>query len=192
MNNVQQTYRIKHKQSLLHQSYALLSMRQIIKQPMNLIDKEEVFFLLMKLVLAKQPKVRHISCFLLRLVLNKHVQLKHYGIFDSRVIKTIVHISQMNTRRLNLQDLAESVNLSSSRLMYLFKRDTTMSMGDFQAWCKLLWAFKFIMHGRSFVDAAQAAGFVDQAHFSKLCKKKLAMTPSALLSMKVKVPIKKN
>jgi methylphosphotriester-DNA--protein-cysteine methyltransferase len=48
-------------------------------------------------------------------------------------------------------------------------------------WTRLRRAAEALQSGRTLADAATAAGFADQAHFSRRLREMMGLTPAALL-----------
>lgn len=61
--------------------------------------------------------------------------------------------------------LAAEVGLSASRFQHLFTREVGVPFRRYRAWQRMRGAIAEIVRGRSFTEAAHAAGFADQAHF---------------------------
>ena len=61
--------------------------------------------------------------------------------------------------------LAQSVGLSPSRFQHLFTLEVGVPFRRYRAWQRMRASIAEIVRGRSFTEAAHAAGFADQAHF---------------------------
>lgn len=100
--------------------------------------------------------------------------------FDSRVEQTIQLIKQRHTQRdLPLTDLAQTVNLSPSRLSHLFKAQMGISIQKFIIWIRMKAATTYMLkESMHLTKAAYDASFYDTAHFSKHFKEIFGIKPS--------------
>ena len=76
--------------------------------------------------------------------------------------------TRTSTTRISLQDLAGVTGLPPSRLLRAFGRAVGMSPHAYQRQVRLRHATTLIRAGTAISDAALAAGFADQAHFTRL------------------------
>ncbi len=104
---------------------------------------------------------------------------------DHRISSIITKIRQSRGKVFDVEDLVPLVHLSPSRLMHLFKHETGISLGTYATWVKLKNALDILGEGAKVLSAANEAGFCDQSHFSKQCKKLLGVPPSAMFSRKI-------
>ena len=81
----------------------------------------------------------------------------------------------------NRHDLAQQLALSDSRFSHWFREQTGMPLRSYRKWLRLVLALKAILDGSCAVDAAQLAGFSDQAHFSRTFLAMFGVTPMSLL-----------
>jgi AraC-like DNA-binding protein len=81
--------------------------------------------------------------------------------------------------RISLPDLAGITGLPPSRLLRAFARAVGMSPHAYQRQVRLRHATTLIRAGTSISDAALAAGFADQAHFTRLFRATMGITPGA-------------
>lgn len=88
-------------------------------------------------------------------------------------------ISAENSKR---SELAQAIALSDSRFSHWFREQTGMPLRSYRKWLRLIVALEAILDGSSAIDAAHAAGFSDQAHFSRTFLAMLGVTPHSLLS----------
>ncbi|WP_395011385.1 helix-turn-helix transcriptional regulator [Undibacterium sp.] len=79
-------------------------------------------------------------------------------------------------------ELAQQIALSESRFSHWFREQTGMPLRSYRKWLRLIVALEAILDGCSTVDAAHAAGFSDQAHFSRTFLAMFGVTPHSLLS----------
>lgn len=114
------------------------------------------------------------------LVLNKGTMGKK--IIDSRVIQCQkIIIDKVKNEKISLNELANSVFLSKSRLSHLFKKQMGISIQNFILWNRLKVAITAIVKGNNLTQAAHIGRFSDSAHFSKKFKKTFGVNPSILL-----------
>lgn len=81
----------------------------------------------------------------------------------------------------NRHELAQLLGLSDSRFSHWFREQTGMPLRSYRKWLRLVLALKAILAGNGAVDAAQLAGFSDQAHFSRTFLAMFGVTPMSLL-----------
>jgi AraC-like DNA-binding protein len=81
--------------------------------------------------------------------------------------------------RISLQDLAAVSELPPSRLLRAFARAVGLSPHAYQRQARLRHATALIRGGTSISDAALAAGFADQAHFTRLFHRTMGLPPGA-------------
>ncbi len=82
----------------------------------------------------------------------------------------------------DLAALAREVRLSSSRTRHLFKSQMGLGTSRFRLWSRMLVAIHAAAEGASLIDAANHAGFADQAHFNRTMKTAFGITPAQLLA----------
>lgn len=82
----------------------------------------------------------------------------------------------------SLESLAAAVQLSPDRLMHVFTESIGIPLRPYIAWLRLQRAAAAISRGRSFAEAAHAAGFADAAHMTRTFRRMLGAPPSALRS----------
>jgi AraC family transcriptional regulator of arabinose operon len=98
---------------------------------------------------------------------------------DYRVYDVLSGLVQDQSVGLTVAQLAKSVDLSSSRLSHLFKRDTGTSIGVFlrvrRHW-HVLWLLATTSKRVS--EIAYSAGFADLPHFNRFFRRQLGITPT--------------
>ena len=85
---------------------------------------------------------------------------------DPRIATTVKLISERLDDTVSAADAAGYAGLSSSRFQHLFAREVGVPFRRFRSWQRLRHAIGEVVGGSSFTNAAHAAGFSDQAHFS--------------------------
>jgi len=81
--------------------------------------------------------------------------------------------------RLSLQELADVSGLPPFRLVRAFARSVGMSPHAYQRQLRLRQATSLIRQGAAISAAALAAGFADQAHFTRLFRSTMGIPPGA-------------
>lgn len=87
------------------------------------------------------------------------------------------HIRAHCTDALTLEDLSAVAGLSPSYLIRAFRQQYGMTPHAWLNDARLQYARRQLRDGVAIADAAQAAGFADQAHLQRLFKRSLATTP---------------
>lgn len=100
--------------------------------------------------------------------------------FDARVLQTIQRIKTSQLHNQRVAWLAEQVDLSSSRLLSLFKREVGVPIRRYRLWYRLLRATQQMTTGSTVTEAAVHAGFADAAHFARTYREILGFHPTAL------------
>ncbi|WP_412471604.1 helix-turn-helix domain-containing protein [Halobacteriovorax sp. RT-1-4] len=134
--------------------------------------------------------VEHIDTRVLKLetINRKSVEsfLKQLGLIsnkelDERIIKLFQMIKDYeNLDEVKLKDFANSLALSESRLLHLFKEEVGVTFRKYILWQKLKRAVDAQAEGRNITDIAIAAGFSDSAHFSKFFKQSFGLSPKEI------------
>lgn len=96
---------------------------------------------------------------------------------DERVRQMMALLDDCPT--LALPDLARCVGVSAHRASQLFSHSLGLPLRRYVLSAKIRRAAKFMGSGRRLTDVAQAAGFVDSAHFAKVWMLNYGAPPSA-------------
>jgi AraC-like DNA-binding protein len=100
---------------------------------------------------------------------------------DPRIARVVSSLRQeTQSRPASMQ--AAAVGLSSSRFQHLFAAEVGVPFRRYRSWCRLRTAIREVVKGRSLTTAAHAAGFADQAHFSRVFRRTFGAPPSASLT----------
>ncbi len=99
---------------------------------------------------------------------------------DRRITRVLKLIRDGLPDEPNTDALAEAVGLSRSRLLHLFKEQLGLPMGQYLLWRRLFEAARLWDEGLSMAEAGHAAGFYDQAHYTRTMRKMLDVTPSGI------------
>jgi AraC-like DNA-binding protein len=119
--------------------------------------------------------------------LHQHCQdfFKHHEMaskFDPRLPIILQSIRQEVSAEYAMRsELAQQIALSESRFSHWFREQTGMPLRSYRKWLRLIVALEAILDGSSAIDAAHAAGFSDQAHFSRTFLAMFGVTPHSLL-----------
>lgn len=99
---------------------------------------------------------------------------------DQRISQVLDMIRSTLPEEPDTEELAAAVGLSRSRLLHLFKEQLGLPMGQYLLWRRLFEAARLWDEGQSMTEAAHAAGFYDQSHYTRTMRKMLDITPSAI------------
>src|ERR1700730_2547271 len=96
-----------------------------------------------------------------------------------RIQRIADHMNSNLHRKLSLNDLARSANLSRSRMSYLFKTQTGMSPGLYLKTLRLKKACELLETTSISIKEVRAnVGMQDQSHFIREFKRVYGVTPS--------------
>ncbi|BBN82916.1 hypothetical protein PA25_29010 [Pseudoalteromonas sp. A25] len=83
------------------------------------------------------------------------------------------------------KDIAQSLGLSESRFLHIFKDNMQLPWRPYLLWRRLICAIQSLSRGETATQAAHIAGFSDSAHLSRTFKKQFGITlRSALAGVK--------
>lgn len=85
---------------------------------------------------------------------------------DARISCVVEGMCQSYNNPMPAAEIASSVGLSASRFQHLFTQEVGVPFRRYRTWHRLRAAIGEIVSGSNFTQAAMAAGFYDQAHFS--------------------------
>jgi AraC-like DNA-binding protein len=117
---------------------------------------------------------------LLHYVLTRHAGRSPEGNterFGGAVEKAEALIRQRLAEPLSIQELADAAGLPRFKFMRAFRRRTALSPHTYQIKARVACAQELLQKGASLSDAAAAAGFADQSHFTRHFKKTYGKTP---------------
>ncbi|MBS1739453.1 MAG: AraC family transcriptional regulator [Bacteroidetes bacterium] len=103
--------------------------------------------------------------------------------FDERINKTILYIQQnFQSDKFSIQDLANYIFLSPSRLSSLFKQQIGSSISKYLLWTRLRNAIFLILmkKDKSITEIALESGFYDSSQMNKYMYQMFGITPSKL------------
>lgn len=84
-------------------------------------------------------------------------------------------IRELPIKKVSLKTIADSVHLSQSRFMTLFKQNVGVPFRRYLMWQRLLEAVRQVTSGASLTEAAYESGFADSAHLSRTFKQMFGM-----------------
>lgn len=164
-------------------------MTQVAESAYVNIDYPDSFRDMFDKFLLERPPIEDVRHSLDRVILNDRQHMLYEESIDPRV-EAIMNIIQQNpTQQFAVEELANMVYLSPSRLMGLFKQEADMTLGKFSAFNKLVYAYYLIAQGYTLAAAAESAGFYDDSHLSKTSRKFIGILPSLLFSPQVNTKV---
>ncbi len=86
---------------------------------------------------------------------------------DPRIRLLLHHLSEPENFSQSLEEVANLVNISQSRIEHLFKNEVGISMKQFLLWQKMIAAIKLSKSFKRLTDVAYQCGFSDSAHLSR-------------------------
>lgn len=98
---------------------------------------------------------------------------------DERVLGCIQRIRKSDADTIQLQQMADQVFLSPSRLSHLFKEETGLTFRQFVLHRKLVKSLQAMHNEQSLTEASFIGGFSDHPHFTKTFKKTFGIKPSS-------------
>jgi AraC-like DNA-binding protein len=102
---------------------------------------------------------------------------------DFAVNRTKKYLEEHYAEQISLHDLARLTRLSPYYLHRSFSKKVGMPPHAYQVQVRVSRARSFLRRGRSISDAACAAGFVDQSHFTRHFKRFTGVTPGRYLRL---------
>jgi AraC-like DNA-binding protein len=114
-------------------------------------------------------------------ILTGMIENKNTRVIDERVKKVIDLLADENTEKITIHDLSRLVFLSESRLRYLFKSNTGVSLQKYIIWNKITEAISCMMNGATVMEAAIYCGFSDSSHFHRMILQMFQKSPSQFL-----------
>ncbi|MBL1320857.1 MAG: helix-turn-helix transcriptional regulator [Methylophaga sp.] len=97
---------------------------------------------------------------------------------DPRIDRVMTIIQSDPSRTMNQEDLAATVNLSSSRFRHLFQEQTDVRFRSYRMWQRIISAMNTLHKVDNLTYAAMEAGFTDSAHFNRCFQSSLGVNPS--------------
>jgi AraC-like DNA-binding protein len=101
---------------------------------------------------------------------------------DTRIDKVVQLIKEDISQSYSVEELANRVNLSPTRLVHLFKEQTGVPIRRFRQWNRMKAVVAWVAAGGTLTEAALQAGFSDSAHLSRAFRNMFGLKPSFLLN----------
>ncbi|MHC0432562.1 helix-turn-helix domain-containing protein [Streptomyces sp. O3] len=100
---------------------------------------------------------------------------RHSGLAE--VLRTLP--GQLAAGQVRLGQAARVAGLSESRLSHLFRSQLGLPFRSYVLWLRLQRATELVAAGCSLTEAAHGAGFADQAHLTRVCRRMFGIAPSS-------------
>jgi AraC-like DNA-binding protein len=97
---------------------------------------------------------------------------------DSRIARAVEAMQITEAGEANIASIASSAGLSASRFQHLFSEQVGVPFRRYRVWQRLRSAIRIAAAGALLTEAAHAAGFADQAHFSRAFRATFGAPPS--------------
>lgn len=136
-------------------------------------------------ILLNKPSIEDVKLQLDEIIIDDDHRFYTDGSIDKRAQQVIQIINEQPKRNFSVEELAEKVHLSPSRLMGMFKKEAKMTLGQYSAYRKLVYAYYLIGEGNNLISAAKQSGFYDDSHLAKTSRKFFGILPSLLFSTEV-------
>ncbi len=101
-------------------------------------------------------------------------------IIDPRIRMALDFMKEQPERKAPLYLIAQTVGLSESRIVHLFKEQIGIPIRRYLLWLRLVQAIDHLFNNASLTRAAHEAGFADSAHFTRTFRAMFGVTPSEL------------
>jgi AraC family transcriptional regulator, arabinose operon regulatory protein len=95
---------------------------------------------------------------------------------DPRLTSAVTYLNEIESRP-TVEDISIKISLSVSRLRALSVRYFGVPFSKIIMWKQVNLAFRSLSQGGSIADAAYTAGFSDQAHFTRILRDTIGITP---------------
>lgn len=102
------------------------------------------------------------------------------NIIDDRILASIDFIRGNYENVISLTEVSSRYNLSESRFLHLFKKETGISFRKIQVWNKLARSFRLFQKNKTLTEIAYECGFTDSAHFTKKFKETFGISPKQI------------
>lgn len=99
---------------------------------------------------------------------------------DQRIRRAASALDRVTTERISSQEIANSVCLSESRFLHLFKSEVGTNFRRYLLWKKLQRAINSLDGQGTLTDISIESGFSDSAHLSRTCKEMYGIAPSMI------------
>ncbi len=99
---------------------------------------------------------------------------------DLRIQRVLTHLKTPLPQRISAREMASLANLSESRFLHLFSKNTGLPLRRYILWRRLITAIQAITEGNDLTGAAHLGGFSDSAHFTRTFRQTFGLSPSRL------------
>jgi AraC-like DNA-binding protein len=106
-----------------------------------------------------------------------HAKRRSRRVIDARISRSVATM-QAATDAVSVREAAAAAGLSASHFQHLFSREVGVPFRRYRAWQRLRAAIREVAGGNSLTAAAHAAGFADQAHFTRSFRRTFGAPPS--------------
>lgn len=103
------------------------------------------------------------------------------NINDPYITKIIEYINKHISEKIQLNDIANSISLSVSRMSHLFKNVTGMSIMNYIIKKRLTLSKELLKNSEQIKEIYRKCGFPDEASFFRFFKKEFGLTPKKYL-----------
>jgi AraC-like DNA-binding protein len=97
---------------------------------------------------------------------------------DARIVRAVTALERQAGDAMSAGDAAASAGLSHWYFQHLFSREVGVPFRRYRGWHRLRAAIRQAAGGNSLTVAAHAAGFADQAHFTRSFRRTFGAPPS--------------
>lgn len=110
--------------------------------------------------------------------LVRHAEGRAYRQMDGRIARAVGSLQESLNAESSVAIAAAAAGISPTRFQHLFSREVGVPFRRYRQWQRLRMSIRYAAAGASLTDAAYAAGFADQAHFSRVFKATFGAPPS--------------
>lgn len=100
---------------------------------------------------------------------------------DDRLAGVLDYLREHAEMPYSASSLARVANLSTSRLMHLFKELMQVPVCRYLQWRRMRLAFRLIGQGKNLTEAALLCGFADLSHFHRMFVRLFGLPPSQII-----------
>ena len=140
-------------------------------------------------VWEQQPDATAIHDLIDRLIPPPNIEAQRPQPLDGRIQKVIQLMKEDLTHSYSMNELAEVINLSPTRLVHLFKEEVGVPIRRFRQWHRMRVVAALVSQNQNLTDAALGAGFADSSHFSRAFRNMFGITPSSVFGRAANVEI---
>lgn len=146
----------------------------------NLLQGEQAVFELTAPQPARGRLERRLMNFDLSSLLQVPLAPSASGGLDPRIRKSLPVLRSGNPGAVLRAQAADQASLSESRFNHLFRAEMGISFRRYRSWSLMRNALYRLGQTTSLTDAALEAGFCDSAHFSRVFRDLIGLTPSSV------------